>query len=81
MLPIRMKTILATLASAALFASATTQIHATAFPRNPIALLILVFAAATLTAAVALRCQDRQCAPNTGRGAADAGSASAGEYS
>ena len=73
-----MQTILAALASAALFASATVQIHATAFPRNPIALLILVFAAALLTAAVALRFQDRQHASATDRRAADAGSASAG---
>ena len=73
-----MQTILVTLASAALFASATVQIHATAFPRNPVALLILVFAAAMLTATVALRFQDRQHTSDADRSAADAGSASAG---
>ena len=62
-----MKTLLATFAAAVLFAAAATQIHATAFPRDQVALLLLIFAAAVFTALVALRFERRHRAPDADR--------------
>lgn len=65
-----MKTFLALVATAGLCAAAAVQIHATAFPHSPVALLLLIFAAAVFTAVLALRVERRQ---NAARGTPEGG--------
>lgn len=55
-----MKTLLAMFVTAGLGAAAVVQVHVTMFPNNPLVLLLLVFAAAALTAVFALRVENRQ---------------------